>query len=243
MKEIPILFSAPMVRALLAGTKTQTRRVVKPQPEDHHWYRLPGYRHALEVVETSDGSFLRSEHWRGPVGGESGPRADGREWFRNPYGNPGDLLWVKETHCVAGPNTWGGLPKTVQPGTQETAYYREGFDRCAPSRWRPSIFMPKWACRIWLEVTGVRVERLNDISEEDAKAEGIRSWSKDGELYKFGVDEPGDPGAPPWSEMSRTAKAEFFRLWESINGLESLAANPWVWVIDFKRAKRKAVAA
>lgn len=182
MRERPMLFSAPMVRAILEGRKTQTRRVVKPQPT---------------------GALA----------------ARGRTAC--PCGQPGDRLWVRETHAVYqahgqhredgerwGP--WGGLPTTVSPDRTQVVYYREGFDRCDPGRWRPSIHMPRWASRITLEVTGVRAERLHDITEADAVAEGAST-------------------AGPF------AVYHFMDLWTSINGAESWNGNPWVWVIEFKR--------
>jgi hypothetical protein len=169
-KERPILFSTPMVRALLAGTKTQTRRIVKPQP-----------------VTSGD-----------------------RDTFLCPYGQPGDLLWVRETHYVA------------------SAGYRDGRDRViwyratepeAPCSWTPSIHMPRWASRITLRITGVRVERLNDISNEDAAAEG---WP--------GPDEQN-------SIASAYPIAWYSRLWEQINGRSSWERNPWVWVVSFERVQ------
>jgi len=165
MKERPILFSGPMVRAILEGRKTQTRRIVKPQP-----LRDRG------VMAFNDG-----EH----------PQ------MRCPYGKPGDRLWVRETWCP-----------DVEPYT-----FRYKADGDEPlERWRPSIHIPRWASRITLEVVSVRVERLQNISEDDALAEGIT-------LVERGTS-PVD---------------QFNKLWESINGPGSWEANPWVWVVEFKR--------
>jgi hypothetical protein len=178
MKERPILFSAPMVRGILAGTKVQTRRVVKPQAMGQ---------------------------W-GPV-------------VPCPYGQPGDRLWVREA--------WDFIPEG-DPGTPSCAGIRYWADagyelRTPPSNYnpmlygkervRPSIHMPRWASRITLEVTGVRVERLQDISEADARAEGISRAD-----------------CPDWH-----ATTDYRALWESIHGPGSWAANPWVWVVEFKR--------
>lgn len=181
-KERPILFSGQMVRAILGGRKTQTRRVIKNIPHDaaHIWH---------------DGGEWIVEN------------APGQCWNKKtacPYGQPGDRLWVRET--------W-------QLDESETGYvYRadiEGFldQAFGPPTWRPSIFMPRAASRILLEIVSVRAERLQDISEEDAKSEGVRPFM----------------GSPlPY-------KAAFCTLWQHINGPESWAANPWVWVVEFKK--------
>jgi hypothetical protein len=95
-------------------------------------------------------------------------------------------------------------------------------------KWKPSIHMPKDVCRIWLEVTNVRAERLHDITEEDARAEGIREFTKDDKLCKYGLPDWN------WQDMFRTAKQSFMQLWCMINGFESWNENPWVWVIEFK---------
>ena len=186
MGERPILFSAPMVRAILDGRKTQTRRVVKLLGADCIEER---------AWETH---FLQSPWpWS--------PQAD--EWLACPYGAPGDRLWVRET--------W------APHDTKKLAFYRADHpewttgDGGDVDRWRPSIHMPRWASRITLEVTGVRVERLNNISDADARAEGCP------------FDEP--PAGKPW--------AWFRKLWMDINGADSWAANPWVWVVSFKRVE------
>jgi hypothetical protein len=200
VKERPILFSAPMVRAILAGTKTQTRRVVKPDGK----YRLG-------MVCPADG----------------GPS-------RCPYGAPGDRLWVRETfqplladgfdHDECDWKTGRGYrcSYVATAGRIEVIDRDDNItDRC-----KPGIHMPRWASRITLEVTGVRVERLQDISEADARAEGV-SFVADG-CARFGVG-----GAPDsWCDCPVTA---YCALWESINGKDSWAANPWVWVVEFKR--------
>lgn len=178
MKERPILFSAPMVRAILAGTKTQTRRVVKPQP---------------------------AGPWAAP-----GKTAC-------PYGLPGDRLWVKET-----------IRKTGEyPGGYSTSeYVADGTPTVADAwpwqrRTLVSIHCPRGLSRITLEVTGVRVERLQDISHADADAEGCR----------------GRRSADPALGFTITPRERFNALWEQINGAASWAANPWVWVVEFKRVQ------
>lgn len=207
MKERPILFSAPMVRAILEGRKSMTRRVAK-----------------LNVA----GRLGRlSNQWHPDIPGAVAVC---------PYGQAGDRLWVREAHTIYatygqgrsdgqrwGP--WGGLPTTVSPDGMQIAYYREGFDRCDPGRWRPSIHMPRWASRITLEVTGVRVERLQDISTEDALAEGVRVHS--------------DHHKKPRDSVYSPVQA-FRDLWENINDAGSWDANPWVWVVEFKRIEATA---
>jgi len=197
VKERPILFSAPMVRAILEGRKTQTRRIMKPQPL---WVADPSV-----PFKTAD--------------------ADPNGIIRCPYGQPEDRLWVRET--------WRLYDSLV-----ECACY----DACECSRhhgkplyraslpddegpWKPSIHMPRWASRITREVTGVRVERLQDISEEDAIAEGIDMRSLCG--CQDGCSQCDD----------RTPQETYRDLWETINGPGSWAANPWVWVVEFKVMK------
>ena len=178
MKERPILFSAPMVRALLAGTKTQTRRTC------NH----PGLKDLSYIVNCGDG-------WWGDEEGDFQARC--------PYGQPGDRLWVRETFCDDWLADAGGVAYRADGGMDA-----EMFD--AGCTWRPSIHMPRSLSRITLEVTGVRVERLQDISEADAIAEGTP--------FPFG----GWVGG-------------YQKLWESINGPGSWDLNPWVWVVEFKR--------
>lgn len=201
MKERPILFSAPMVRAILAGTKTQTRRLMKPQPETQHdgepyWhvggYRVWGYRPPSAVPLRAGGNPLPC-----------------------PYGVPGDRLWVRET--------WAPLTKGF-------AYSADPIYNYSPAgRWTSSIHMPRTASRITLEVTGVRVERLQDISKGDALAEGIVP-AGDGNGFQL-ADTTHYGGNPIDSYLS---------LWESINGPGSSAANPWVWVVEFLRLEQTA---
>lgn len=193
MRERPILFSAPMAIALLAGRKTQTRRLLK-QPR-----RRDGAQLAPELLQEIG------------VG------------HACPYGVPGDRLWVKETWSAD--DIWDGAAPRAIPEGQPICYEADGatmFCEGVPcpmfGRKRPSIFMRQWMSRLALEVTEVRVERLHDISVEDAKAEGCR-----------GIDGDGHRGfVPPLDQ--------FEALWRDINGHGSWIANPWVWVIGFRRA-------
>lgn len=222
MKERPILFSGPMVRALLDGSKTQTRRIVKPQP--------------LQAVPTFDEGV-----WNGGMIDKCTVR-----YFGCPFGIAGDALWVRETWRCAG-------SEVSELGTDAVIEYRaDGVRRvCAdpllqqPRRdgkgvWSPSIFMPRWACRIVLEITSVRVERVASISEADAMAEGIikqvvtvgRAHGRPD--YDMFALRPGDH-----CEWECTARDVYRKLWDSLNAKRGYgwAKNPWVWVITFQRKK------
>jgi len=219
-KERPILFSAPMVRAILAGTKTQTRRVFKVNGQ-------PITSADESIQQWEDGSF----HY------ESANALSGL--YLCPYGQPGDRLWVREA--------WADLSDTHgQPWERrnpETGLYERGRSpfpwyradgqrpeigdgRTPAAPWLRSNQMPRWASRIDLEVTGVRVERLNDISEEDCFAEAPPL-----------LDYPWPPGSYGVTEGG--PKRAFQKLWESINGAGRWAADPWVWVVEFARADQR----
>lgn len=240
MRERPILFSAPMVRAILAGTKTQTRRVVRGGPNRVLWH---------PVVVAGHGGWI-DDHGR-PI--------------RCPYGMPGDRLWVREAwaeeHPLAiqdGRYSQPGRAGMVGPPPVDfrTIYRADGeplqiwrnadqshpyYTRSGPAdevdaeyptvasnytchgkgiHWRPSIHMPRTASRITLEITAVRVERLQDISERDAWAEGCEGYDDD-------------------VTGGRSGYSEYAELWQSINGAGSWDANPWVWVVEFKRADQE----
>jgi hypothetical protein len=189
IKERPILFSGPMVRAILDGRKTQTRRIVKGKGT---W----------DVVTEERGA---------PWPGAENDLGDWQD-FECPYGDVGDRLWVREA--------WA----QVVVGNQIDYLYRAdthtGLEkRDGDQKWKPSIHMPRVACRLMLEITGVRVERLNEISQQDAVCEG--AWENNDEN--------------PSNAHGISAVRQFEALWESINGLGSWSANPWVWVVKFKR--------
>lgn len=206
MTERPILFSGPMVRAILDGKKTVTRRIVKPQP----------------ATEQTRHAWMRP----GVMGWTSQPVPAG-EWHevKCPYGEPGDRLWVKETIVRRrskgqhGPHAY-----YVADDARVTAF--DNKDRDTPHKWPwqrdvlPSIHMPRRACRIVLDVVAVSVERLQDISEEDARAEGVVP--------------------APFCKAGRAAGLEhvdaFESLWDDINGKTApWASNPWVWRVAFRR--------
>lgn len=192
-----------MVRAILDGRKTQTRRVLKPQPrhrairssEDDQWY---------DADCVNAGVLLRC-----------------------PYGQPGERLWARETWAhvpVTAYRCSEGVQQTANPNDPDmAAVYAAGWDHSRPGRWRPSIYMPRWASRLTLEITAVRAERLQDISEVDAAAEGV-------EVEDYGEEMPDGTGSHDY-----TCIPNYRRLWESINGLGSWAKNPWVWVMEFRR--------
>ena len=249
MKERPILMSAPTVRAILAGTKTQTRRVVK-EPS----WALPGSLHLFNERPWADD----------PLRGDRDVAC--------PYGQPGDQLYVRETWADEHPLAIqdgrysqpgrAGIPGPP-PVHYRTIYRADGeprqiwrnadqshpyFTASGPARqidadyptvcsnytrdgkgihWRPSIHMPRWASRILLEVTAVRVEQLQDISEADAIAEGIEHWDASGNNEWADYS---DPAGLPLS-----ARESYRTLWEQINGPGSWDTNPWVWVVEFKR--------
>lgn len=212
MKDRPILFSGPMVRAILAGAKTQTRRVVKGA-----WHEPGGYLQS-EPEGEDDGTWYFS--CRGV------PASHVAEC---PYGRTGDRLRVKESAWMwcerkpdgttgAGRPKWRYLPHETAPVLYAADHPQRPFTPGASPqtgdhwgwRFKTGRFLPRWASRITLEITGVRAERLNDIGEADALAEGV---------------EPEAGGAV----------GSFRRLWDSINGEGAWETNPWVWVVSFRR--------
>jgi hypothetical protein len=210
MKERPILFSAPMVRAILAGTKTQTRRAVRKQ--------FAADAMVAEVGATTPEGWQVSGH-SGLWWDDAGACLD--DAVRCPYGMPGDRLWVRE--AWARDDEDGQLIYRADVGHDINAdMWEQGRHEGAPRyRWRPSIHMPRVACRITLEITAVRVERLHDISEVDAAAEGAPlALEIDGgfERHPMGTHREG-----------------FGLIWQQINGRESWLANPWDWVVEFRK--------
>lgn len=193
----PILFNTEMVWAILDGRKSCTRRLVKPQPDEKHTYPL-GF--ATDSTEKRDvGCFgFGIDEYGGSI-----------QYVKPPYGYaPGDILYVRET--------WKRAPNGY--------YYYEDWQRndiADITKWHPSIHMPKEAARIWLKVTDVRVERLHDITEEQAKLEGCNSGMLTGPC---------------------TARGQFENLWNSTikksdHDRYDWNANPWVWVIEFERCE------
>lgn len=239
-KERAMLLSAPMVRAVLDGTKTQTRRVMRPQPEESWSQHRDGPRESLGW------SWPHRSGTHIPIGE--------RLLAHCPFGQSGDRLWVRETWRYAG-WTEDGIPKIEYAADGRTKFCHRvpeewcerlediwaelskpsnyGIDgRAADRHWRPSIHMPRWASRITLEITDVRAERLLDIREAGALAEGIIKHRRGGwhwEQPPAGIERSNHFG---W----RDPRFAFSVLWEMINGADSWRANPWVWVIEFRRA-------
>lgn len=214
MKSRPILFSAPMVRALRDGSKTQTRRVCKTRTQGQT--DIIGYALMEDMNEADDGT------------------REGEAWKRIPcpYGVPGDQLWVRESFACFGSSD--SITPPVPRGCQirfladrntpdPTCWVPMPADAKKPTpslRGKPSIHMPRWASRITLEIESVRIERLQDISEEDAMAEGCG--------YLLAEHEYLDGNPDQYRQCYRI-------LWEQINGTGSWDANPWVWALEFKR--------
>lgn len=206
MKERPIIFKAEMVNAILDGRKTQTRRIVKN-------------------IEELPNGFIT------PKAGFA-PRSPENHIPYCPQGKPGDRLWVRENHAF---DIQLDHMKSRDLNQFEPVFYHanEVVRTCscsmiAKGKTRPSIFMPRWASRINLEITNIRVERLNEISEADSRAEGIDESNPF--LYRNYMEKSKAPGF-----KFATAICSFLSLWESINGKESINSNPWVWVIEFRK--------
>jgi hypothetical protein len=213
MKERPILFSTEMVNAIIAGRKTQTRRIINPQPTDSWMNNAKSICPSLNMYRSNGEQMF----WI----------SDGntRE-TKNRYGQPGDLLWVRETYCRM---------FTVDANDNEEFLYKaivghEEILKTMGWKWKPSIFMLKAAARIWLQIKEIHVKRLQDISEEDSIAEGVVEY-EDGTFKNYfkvkglraedGVE-------------CLLAKGSYQSLWHNINGKNSWDSNPWVWVITFK---------
>jgi len=228
IKERPILFSGPMVQALLRGEKTQTRRVVKGAPEEAG---CAVFSQPWSQPGTSSALFFA-----GPT-----PESQGLAEVRNPYGLPGDRLWVREAWNALYPITNKDVPwyfhelgaegarEALAAGVTPTPIYRASEDDPnypTPDdvevgfRWQPSIYMPRRFCRLRLELTEVRVERLQSIGEADAQAEGVR---KGAQMHR------------PHGIPNDSYRLGFKHAWDTINGHASWPTNPWVWAVSFKR--------
>ncbi|MDH0745240.1 hypothetical protein N5D61_02640 [Pseudomonas sp. GD03842] len=210
IKERPILFSAPMVRAILEGRKTVTRREIKPS--------MRSADTQFELHQQENGSWLPLHTFDESCMDDQGTEHP----IKCPYGQPGDRLWVRET-WAADAQVDSIAPRDLSQGEPilypaDGAVRQTGCSMITQGRGRPSIHMPRWASRILLEIADVRVERLQDISEEQAEAEGV-----------------GFLRAAPDFDETLTAKQLFEVLWDYINGGGAWAANPWVRVVEFKR--------
>lgn len=213
----PILFSTPMVQAILNGTKVQTRRIIKPQPKEGYTPRIyKGNDMRMHLECRKSPVELQFDTWK--------------------VLEKGDVLWVRESFYQYGFWRKNGLTKTGKQKWKfiaDNAYTSIAYNDNPPSSifknsqrvlgWykRSSLFMPKEACRLFLKIKDIRVERLQDISEQDAIAEGAQH----GRYVGLG-------------QIGGSHKEGFFILWEKINGQKSLISNPWVWVIEFERIEK-----
>lgn len=200
----PILFSTAMVQAILEGRKSQTRRIIKPQP----------------IGDQSSGLvFYKKFHFEGTNWQE--------EILKIAKFQMGDIMWVRET--------WQYSDDLNDPYLYKQKYQEEYLpEHHGEMKWKPSIFMPKDACRIFLKVTKVRIERLQDITEEDAKAEGVFYYGDETLDYMNYMHD--NKHFDDWGVM--TAKHSFETLWEKINSKESWKENPWVFVYDFEHIEK-----
>lgn len=236
-KESPILFNAPMVRAILAGEKLQTRRIAK-LPHNNPLGQWEPTTIGGPGVRFSDGTPAPAQAaiWHTRTG----------DAVLCPYGQPGDRLWVREAFRFAAsldrlsPNSVGekaldaGYSKPWAPTQFEADGSRAGawcgFDTppatTIPGKLRPGIHMPRWACRLVLELTGIRIERLQAISEADALAEGVTIQDRHTRQHVA-------------NDIPHPAGRAFRDLWCDINGVSAWSSNPWVWVVEFQLLNRK----
>ena len=219
MADRGIIFAAPMVRALIEGRKTQTRRLIKLAGQ---WPDYVGPRGCTDDptcwgwCDDRHGDYVTIEK-------EDGQRMGWRDWV-GAY-RAGDRLWVREAHALVPSSAYrmsDGVAQSLNPeDPDKAAVYRDGWDRCKPAPWRPSIHMPRWASRLTLTVTDVRLQRLQDITEDDAQAEGLvqayEGWAT-------------DPAGRCWGP---TARDSFVQLFDSLHGFDVWEANPWVAAISF----------
>jgi len=236
-----------MVRAILAGTKTQTRRLVVDRIKRK---REPSGPEMLTNVFRDDPKSRIRVNEGGAVAVDTHGGVFAPLLF-SPYGVPGDRLRVRETWRVSDASeadiAYQADDETLRfISDGDAAFWKRWGAKSERGRWCPSIYLPRWASRITLLVESARVERLQAISEEDARAEGLACLSKDGGVtYKYGIaDRDGLPGNDDdgwhWHEWEADPCAAYRKLWDSINGKRApWASNPWVWVVTFKRVEER----
>ena len=208
--ERPIIFSTEMVKAILNGTKTQTRRIVK-MPKDG----ISEANWGFTAFTPENHISLRAKHANGEFG---------ESFVKSPYGMPGDLLWVRETFCHE--YIMGIIRPFIRFRSDTEPIYHKGY------KWKPSIHMPKSYAQIWLEIESISVEPLNNISEQDAIAEGIEVIGEtimDTPLYRDYL-KPKEHRITGCNECIESFKT----LWQSIKGKDSWVEKPFVWVVKFK---------
>ena len=208
VKERPIIFSGEMVKAILEGRKTQTRRVIKPQPSES--WMANGNTNWSEYYKRNRWGRLEKYLWICHP-------TENRE-IVCPKGKPGDRLWVKEKWYCAGEHECDGYPVRFEIDAELAA--------AVSTKWRAPIFMPRWASRITLEITDIRVQRVQEISEADARAEGVAPIPCEPASIVFNT----------WKAQFRFRDA-FKQGWDSINAKRgySWESNPWVFVIEFRK--------
>ncbi|SBW72409.1 morphogenetic protein [Klebsiella pneumoniae] len=260
MKERGMIFNSEMVRAILSNRKKQTRRIMKVQPESNQLG-------LLLITDSTRHSDIGKYHWAESNATGNHVRS---KLFSSPFGAVGERIWVRETWATLGnedgcyvdweDNLCKGDERSAariyrasceqRPGDYglwsipDDAYWKPHTkEHKFEGAWRPSIHMPRWASRILLEITDVRVERLNAISEEDAQREGVhtevwdqtvvaRNYAARDEFFQFWSED-----MPHYVEMNQLYRSSFRSLWESIYGAENWLATPWVWVIEFKHVE------
>jgi len=241
MKEHPLLMQGPLVRATLEGRKTQTRRPIKPQPDD-------------DIVDVEYDAI--ADLWLGNTQEDNDLGYTSSWAMRCPLGQAGDRLWVRETwrpvmetwrsfveYGAGGELSATGHADAMTKLTKVALRFPGGREDIHSEQWHPSIHMPRWACRLVLPLVSVRVERVQDITEEDARAEGVphngdrpidKSWCAaccgHGIVERFAL---GMVSVDDCSECN-SAKKLFRNIWISIYGQESWDANPWVWVAEWE---------
>lgn len=227
MSEKPIIFSGPMVRAILEGRKTQTRRVIKPQPPSDGDYRLCTV--GSSTVKSEEGKH----HWATITEERGYPEIVKHQgiYFKLPY-SVGDVLWVRETWCELFDHHRDYKNQRQAAYRASTGFEGDEIRKEYGYKWKPPIFMPRWAARIFLEVTAVRVERVQEISFEDCRAEGCN------ESY---VEEALNCEHPECKGKHYREKYHFQSLWDSLNAKRGYGweVNPWVGVYEFKVKEAK----
>lgn len=218
VKERPIIFSGEMVKAILDGKKTMTRRAVKTQPRD-------------ECTEIATSACFGHVEYRSTS--EDRQTQSILAKIKCPYGKIGDRLWVRETHHVVG-GTADYEIEEIKQGLQDiknfASYKADGYGNPCDGGWASPMFMPRWASRILLEITDIRVERLNDISEADCEKEGFRFYPLSRICFKpCSTKHPSGHG-------SNNYKSIFGEYWDTLNAKKGYpwSSNPWVWVVEFK---------